>query len=203
MSQKFQNIIIAILILVLLLPLLSLSSIKNKRVESLTARAEGIAKIENVEKMSINAKLDPAKVKTQTLKLETPKNSPIVIGEMIVKFRSLADRDSFAAEKGGRFANINTSKLINLNIGDDMDIKKTYDAIEAIKSDSRVEYAEPNYISHIMGGEIPLNIDYSAKQWHLKADTTQSYHDDEYYGIPARDTLAKVGYDANVEKLGK
>jgi hypothetical protein len=185
MHFNLQKTFVAMLTLALLFPLLSFTASKISPIDPKIAKAEAIARVENVEDMDITPNQSlVGNANTQNLKTITSKNDVFVNGETLVKFKTLEDKNSYAQEKGANYNPAATSKLFKLKVGSNYDMKMTEDAILSLKVDSRVEYAEPNYIGH---SNTVVNDTYYNKQWFLKnnADFT---------------TNSKTGYDINIEE---
>jgi Subtilase family len=166
MFPKIQKLLAAVFALAILLPLLSFTITKIQPIDPKVARAEAIARIENVEDMDISSDQSlVGNANTRSLNTSIPENDVFVNGEMLVKFKTVEDKNSFALEKGASYNPAATSRLTKLKVGDNFDMKMTEDAIEILKSDSRIEYAEPNFVGFNMA---TVNDTYFDKQWHLE-----------------------------------
>lgn len=181
MSSRIQKSIVAMLIFAISLSLISSALLNNKSIDPKIARAEAISKIEMVEDMDISAnQYIQGNANTQSLKTIAPTNDVFVNGEVLVKFKTLEGKNNFAAEKGANYNFAATSRLAKLKVGDSYDMKMTELAISNLKSDSRVEYAEPNYLGFSMTS---VNDTYFNRQWHLENNGSFQLNSHSNYDI--------------------
>jgi hypothetical protein len=186
MQKSIQKLLISILILAISIPFLGNIGAKadSQPIISKIARAQAVANIENIEKISIKS-TKSNDVKVQSAEISAPNNeSPDYSkGEMIVKFKTLESRNSYLKEKGLNPSDFSNSRLINLELGDNFTTKQTDEEIAKMGNDDRVLYAEPNAFVQTLS--IPNDPFYS-KQWSL-------YNDGSLY------TNTTAGYDVEFE----
>ncbi len=128
-----------------------------------------LAKLDEADKIKLNKKIKPLSLNT-TIKVnaDIEIKDDLVLGELLVKFKDLTQKESFVRENVGEFV-VSSSLVTQLSIpitGDEVqDRKDTLELVNQLKSDSRIAWAEPNLIAR--RSFVPNDSKYN-DQWALK-----------------------------------
>jgi Subtilase family len=151
-------------------------------------------RLEESDKIKLNKKLSPIGF-SSSLKVNAAADEikdPVVVGELLVKFKNISEKESFIKENVGESA-INTSLVTKITTSD-VDEAETLDTLNLLKNDSRIEWAEPNI--QIRRSFVPNDTKYN-DQWYLK-NTGQSAL--AFYNPFPTITYPTPGFDIKAEQ---
>ena len=121
-------------------------------------------KLEESDKIKLNKKIQTLGfVGSLKVSADEEIKDPVVVGELLVKFKDVTQKESFVRENIGDSV-INLSLVTKISTTD-KDEKETLDTLTILKNDSRIEWAEPNIL--IRKSFVPNDSKYN-DQWALK-----------------------------------